>query len=316
MLISMPVTQSDLARRLGLSQAAVSLALRGHPRIGAATIERVQALARDLGFRGDVATAALARRRWRREGGGLAYLGARVPQGDGDNYWIAVAATARRRGLTVHHLEAESARVRRGLGAELARRGIDGLLVGQETGGPPLADHDWAGLAVVHCGLYRAPGPGEVVCADLFAAPGEAVRRLRDRGRIGAVFPLRVQSLSEQMLAAALDACVQAGDLVRWSGPGEDAAVQVRWLRRRADVVLTYGDEGQDRLRRAGLDLPIYALACGQNRRQPGACVPFAAIAERCLDLVLTKREAGSFGGGDRAIHLVPMPWREEADLT
>src|SRR5437773_6037816 len=40
-----------LADRLGLSVAAVSMALRGHPRISAATAARVQALAHKLGYR-------------------------------------------------------------------------------------------------------------------------------------------------------------------------------------------------------------------------------------------------------------------------
>jgi len=51
----------QLARRLGLSHTTVSLALRGHPRISAATRKRVQAAAEDLGYRPNALVSALMR---------------------------------------------------------------------------------------------------------------------------------------------------------------------------------------------------------------------------------------------------------------
>lgn len=44
------VTQHDIARRCGLSQKAVSLALHGDPGLSPATIERVQAVAAEMGY--------------------------------------------------------------------------------------------------------------------------------------------------------------------------------------------------------------------------------------------------------------------------
>src|SRR5688500_3309706 len=48
-----------IAQRAGLSGSAVSMALRTHPRISAATRERVQRIARELGYRPDPDVAKL-----------------------------------------------------------------------------------------------------------------------------------------------------------------------------------------------------------------------------------------------------------------
>lgn len=52
-------TVRDLAARLGISRSAVSMALRNHPRISAATRERVQAEASRLGYRPNPMVTAL-----------------------------------------------------------------------------------------------------------------------------------------------------------------------------------------------------------------------------------------------------------------
>jgi LacI family transcriptional regulator len=60
------ITLEDIAREVGLSRSAVSLALRDHPRIPAATRERVRAAAARLGYRPNAALAALAAYRYPR----------------------------------------------------------------------------------------------------------------------------------------------------------------------------------------------------------------------------------------------------------
>jgi len=60
------VTLKDLAAELGLSVAAVSMALRNHRKIAAATRERVKAKAAELGYRPDPTLRALADYRTRR----------------------------------------------------------------------------------------------------------------------------------------------------------------------------------------------------------------------------------------------------------
>ncbi len=61
------VTQQDVARETGLSQTAVSLALRNSPEVSAATIRRVRAAARKLGYRPDPLISALMAQRHKRQ---------------------------------------------------------------------------------------------------------------------------------------------------------------------------------------------------------------------------------------------------------
>lgn len=56
--------QRAIARACGVSNATVSRALGGHPRVRAATRERVRAAARDLGYEADPRLAFLSRLRW------------------------------------------------------------------------------------------------------------------------------------------------------------------------------------------------------------------------------------------------------------
>lgn len=62
------VTQLDVAKAAGVHNTTVSLALRNHPTIPLATRERIQALARSLGYRPDPALQALASYRKSRAG--------------------------------------------------------------------------------------------------------------------------------------------------------------------------------------------------------------------------------------------------------
>lgn len=314
MLISM-ITQRDLAKQLGLTQAAVSMALRGSGRISAATRERVRETAQRLGWQGDPSLSALSRRRWAEAAGPIAYLGTRVAEDDVrfDRYWLALRTIAREQGLRLHHIDHRWRGDAATLAAELRRLGVvHGVLVGQDNRGLTPWQLDWERYSVVHCGLYAMPGPGDVVCADLLAAPAEAVAHLAEYGRIAAIMPLTPRSLSEQMLLAALQGLAHAGALTLWTGAPADLDQAVAWLHtQHAGVVLGYGDTMADQLQRRGVRLPIASLAINEHRTHRGACIPYIAIAHRALAVLHDKVAAGQQGiGTGRSIHLVPMPWR------
>ena len=59
------ITLKDIARSAKLSVAAVSMALRNHDSLPAATINRVKKIADELGYRPDPALCALAAHRCR-----------------------------------------------------------------------------------------------------------------------------------------------------------------------------------------------------------------------------------------------------------
>jgi DNA-binding LacI/PurR family transcriptional regulator len=316
MLISM-ITQRELARQLGLTQAAVSLALSGRGRVAPATRERVREAARRLGWQADPALAALSRRRWEAGIGPIAYLGSRVAEEDPrfDQYWLALRARARSQGVQLHHIDPRLRGDAAALAGELARLGIhDGVLVAQDNRSQEPWRLDWERWSVVHCGLYVTPGPGDVVCADLLAAPADAVARLAGRGRIAVILPLTPGALSEQMLFAPLHDLARRGLIALWSGSPAELDQALPWLRAQdAQQVLGYGDWMAEWLRRGGVRLPVACLAISEGRRQRGSCIPFTAVAEQAVDLLLAKIAAGERGTGARRIHLVPMPWRERA---
>ena len=55
-------TQSDVALAAGVSRSLVSLALAGSPKVARETRERIEQVARDLGYRVNVSASSLARR--------------------------------------------------------------------------------------------------------------------------------------------------------------------------------------------------------------------------------------------------------------
>lgn len=317
MLISM-ITQRDLARQLGLTQAAVSLALSGRGRVSPATRARVREAARMRGWQADPALSSLSRRRWAAGVGPFAYLGSRVAEEDPrfDQYWLALRARARSQGVRLHHIDPRLRGDAAELAGELARLGIrDGVLVAQDNRSQLPWQLDWERWSVVHCGLYVTPGPGDVVCADLLAAPADAVARLASRGRIAVILPLTPGALSEQMLFASLHDLARRGRIALWSGSPAELDQALPWLQDQdAQQILGYGDWMAEWLRRHGVRLPIACLAISEGRRQRGSCIPFSAVAEQAVDLLLAKLAAGQRGtAGGRRIHLVPMPWRERA---
>lgn len=102
------VTQQDVARETGLSQTAVSLALRNSPDVSAETIKRVRDAARKLGYRPDPLISALMAQRHKRNKGAfrakIAFLHAYPRRDDWKSYSYAAGcfagalATARERG--------------------------------------------------------------------------------------------------------------------------------------------------------------------------------------------------------------------------
>ncbi|HLP24844.1 MAG TPA: LacI family DNA-binding transcriptional regulator, partial [Acidobacteriota bacterium] len=107
-LIKAMVTQQDIARETGLSQTAVSLALRNSPDVSPATVKRVRAAAKRLGYRPDPLISALMAQRHRRAQGSyrakIAFLHAFPRRDDWRTYAYAAGcfagarATAEERG--------------------------------------------------------------------------------------------------------------------------------------------------------------------------------------------------------------------------
>ena len=157
------ITLRDVARLAGCHYSTVSLALRHHPRIAAATRERIKAAARQLGYTPDAMLTALAAYRrpratsphrpviaWltnhRTRDGWREYTRCNV------DYFEGASSRSSERGYRLEPFWlAESGMTGRRMGEILSTRGISGILL------PPqeevcTIDFDWANFATVTFG--------------------------------------------------------------------------------------------------------------------------------------------------------------------
>jgi DNA-binding LacI/PurR family transcriptional regulator len=176
------VTLAKLAAELGLSVAAVSMALRNHPRIAEATRRRVQEAARAAGY---VVHPALSRRGATRAGGPgrpampLAYLRQanpgyplRLPSAE-----PSLRASAAALGYALATVEVPKDMSPLRFADVLHARGIEALLVGPLFDAVFVETFPWErfSAAACHAGLF-AP-PCHIVMTDITAATADAYRR-------------------------------------------------------------------------------------------------------------------------------------------
>lgn len=180
------ITQRDIAREAGVDVSTVCLSLNGHPRIPAATRERITALALEMGYRPDPALSSIAMTRWqgRRDVKGLVigFLGdpkadteieARIQEAGAREQAKALGYGLERFSIAAYPSPEKLAQV-------LRARGIRGLIVAQTR--KQLDEDALRNLPVpfVRCG-YLHPVEGDVVRPDLRAAVEGMVDHLLPR---------------------------------------------------------------------------------------------------------------------------------------
>jgi DNA-binding LacI/PurR family transcriptional regulator len=304
-------TQAQIARRLGVTQASVSLALQGSEKISPALRERVRAAAEACGYRPDAALRALVRRRWRMpEHLSFAYLGHEA-EPRREMYFGAVQRHCARLGIGVWYMHWPPG------GDDAARRALDrrrvsGVLVGHTF------DHRRRGLdenrwRIVHCGMLMRPATGDVVMPDLVGGVATAYQRLVALGyrRIGAVH-LREPYESDELIASGLwileRRIANAQRFTTCIATTLDQALS--WMRdARCEALLGTPTLWQSARRQ--LSLPHAALGAGTGQRLAGTVMPVDEIAAYAIDLLLDKLRDRGRGPGGLRLHLVEMPWRD-----
>lgn len=153
-------TQADIARALKLSQATVSLALRGDRTIPEETCARVHKTARELGYRADpLISALMAQRRTKGEVALKAKIGL-LTDFEGKNDWKAnsytagcfkgAMAAAAKRGYLCEHVWAKEPGVdERRLTQILHTQNFHGLIVAPWSEGHPPPKLDWSRFGLV-----------------------------------------------------------------------------------------------------------------------------------------------------------------------
>lgn len=192
-------TLRDIARALGVSHVAVSLALRDSPRVSEARRREVKAMAEKLGYRPDPMLASLlAYKRGRRGTMIHACLGwinqwTRPEElrgfKDFDRYWQGAKAAAERMGYNLEEFRWPLGKPGKRLETILETRGVRGLLIPPHRHGVDIPDFDWSRLPLVRFGASASTLPVHSVTSDQSHCARLVFEKAKERGyrRIGYV---------------------------------------------------------------------------------------------------------------------------------
>lgn len=268
------VTLRDVARTAGCHFSTVSLALRDHPRLPAATREKLRALARQMGYVADPLLASLSSYRTGHHPSPFRSTLAWVtnhPTRDGwrqaevfHQYFLGAEERARTLG---HKLEEFWLRERGLTNARanqiLHARNVTGLFIAPQPSAGGALDLDWPGFSAVALGYTLTSPSLHLVSTHQYRSMKLAVQRLLDRrySRIGLVMlgasDDRVDHnwlagylvMQQQMPAAAR---LPYLFLPEWN---EDTFL--RWVRReRPDAIVTKSPEVLPALQHRGFRVP------------------------------------------------------------
>ena len=147
------VTLRDIAKRLNVSHATVSLALRDHPRISAKRREEVQKAAKEMGYRPDPMLAALAEYRHQKSpvpvASGMAWItrwnrverASLLARNEIRAYWKGAFAEAEAQGYRLEEVAWDETCSPARMEQILATRGVQAVLLP-----PHEQEHDWEGF--------------------------------------------------------------------------------------------------------------------------------------------------------------------------
>lgn len=261
------VTLADIAKATGLSMSAVGYALRSHPKIKAATRERVVKVAKEMGYTPNLAAAALATQR--HQGSKvdhlpIAYITRKPANPDQGLELYHSAKFFGELGYRLEEVELEgdprgdAAKMR-----ELRERGFVGLVLGRAGAEVLRQDLPWETFAVVALtGAYHA-WPVHRVQLDVAGYVRTAWQEAWQRGyrRIGLILAQHPHELPDDdlRLGAAWASARRwpAGEIPPFLGDFGDMEGMFRWYREhRPDVVIAFPSVFRYKLWREGVELP------------------------------------------------------------
>jgi len=270
------VTLQDVAERAGVHRTTVSLALRDYPRLPLATRQRVQAIAKKLGYRANPLVTALMRSR--RAGkmvkhAVLAYVtnhptrfGWRPPETVQPDFFPGAVARAWELGYKLEHFwMAEPGMTPARFSNILSARGIHGVLIGRLPVNLHQLDLAWERFSCVALGLTLESPRLHHVAENHFFTTRHAVQQCLDRGyrRIGFAFttPNDYPRVGDRWLGGFLCQQLRLNPAKRippyQDGP-DDRRKFLAWFKRwRPDaLLLSRAEPARDWLREVGVRIP------------------------------------------------------------
>ncbi len=328
------VTLAEVARQAGVHRTTVSLALRNHPSLPAATRDRLQALAREMGYRPDPALQALLayRRHARpqREVPPIAYLthwdtrwGWTQPRAQA-RFHAGAASKAFQLGYSLEHFWlGEPNLTHQRMSDILFARGITGLIVASHL---PESDVplrlDWSRFSAVRIDYYPHDPELHTVTNDHRAIAQAAVRRTIAAGyrRIGFVMPSWWDEFSDRTWSAGFLAeqrvlapreripLLEAEDrrTARGTQPAGHRALVSRkafeaWYRRyRPEVLISKEQFVQPRLAEMGLSVPkdvaFVEIFLDPDDRTAGVRHNCERVGELAVEILVGQMQQHSYG--------------------
>ncbi len=259
----------DIARAAGCHFSTVSLALRNHPRLPRATCERVQRLARELGYVPDPMLASLAHYRSALRPvayhATLAWLTNHPARGGWRqvpiflDYYRGAAARAAELGYRLEEFWLREPGMTPARAGQILRaRNITGLVVAPQPEPGMAVELDWADFSAVAIGYSLARPRLHLVCPAQFGAIKVAMHELLARGyrRPGLVMLRasddRVDQHWQGGYLVAQQSCARGDRVAPLFLEAWDEARFAAWFRRhRPDALITKLPEVGAALRRA-----------------------------------------------------------------
>jgi LacI family transcriptional regulator len=195
----MRITLQQIANRLGITKAAVSMALRNNSRISAERREEVQRVAKEMGYEPDPFLSRLSAYRARKPGakseGVIAWLNhwsepKRLRRyKEFDLYWRGATEASKRLGYRLDEVIWPADRRAKEMERLLLERGVLGLLIPPHPSEVAWGDFDWSRFSLIRFGLSVDNPDSNLVTADHQRAVVMAVQKIHEHGyrRIGLV---------------------------------------------------------------------------------------------------------------------------------
>jgi LacI family transcriptional regulator len=355
MLTPPPVSQRAIALKLNISQATVSMALAGNPRVAAETRTAVLEAAKELAYRPDPFLRSLARYRKTVQAPTFHATLAWVHAWQTADAWrysavynVAYDSALRRAeqlGYKLENFWFDSHKLSPARATQiLVNRGIQGILLLPHALPELQVKLDWSKFSVVEFVSHMSDRPVfHQLTSDHYATHFLVMQKLRERGyqRPGLVTS---HDLEERLLcsyaSAFLGQHAQEADPTRDFVPilwheNLDRAAFARWLKKhRVDVlVLSYTTQYYGRifewLHELKLDVPgdigVVMLCLPDASKEPpphqpadlaGICENFPDLAERAVELLVHVKENFEQGVPEYPMRkLMVGRWHEGATL-
>jgi len=331
------VTLSEVARRANVHPSTVSKAMRNHPRLSAATRDRLRKLAEEMGYRPDPQLAVLnAYRHGRRSSrrGTLALLHPPDPvhpeeaRHTNTGFWSDTVRHADRLGFSVDAFDLNDPDLSAArLHQILQTRNIRGCVVNGRTDRYFRIDLPWAHYAAVTTGFHLVEPTLDVVSTDHFRNTQRAFGILWERGcrRIGLIAdPLGEEVTHRRRAGAFFAESDRLGNPVRpFHGKLTERDAFLRWFEAEKPDALLASDLGRKRRMEAlGLRFPRDAALVLLNLRREGVGEAagiqqnMRGATRTAVELVAAALQNGRLGPPEQQhFHLIEGHWHEGPTL-